>query len=77
MNAGFDSVHSFLRNLKLVSIVLTHFPDFLLKVLFEKSELVLKLGCKCLECVLHTLNLCVSEVFISLNFAIDVLELGL
>ena len=77
MNAGFNSVHSFLRDLKLVSIVLTHFPDFLLKILLKESELVLKLGCKRLECVLHTLNLCVGEVFISLYFSSDILELGL
>ena len=77
MDTVFDSVHPFFCIAELIPVVLLHLPDLFFKVLFEKSKLIFKLRGESLQRVSYSFNFRVCEVFVSLDLASDVLELGL
>jgi hypothetical protein len=77
MNALFYFVHAVLGYPELVAVVLLHQANLFFELLLELAKLELKLRSESFESVLNAFDFSICEVFVCLDFAINVLELGL
>jgi hypothetical protein len=77
LNGRLQTIKSLLRVSEFNSVTLTHSVDLAFELLAEHAQFVLKLGAEGLQRVIDSLRLCLGEVTIRLNLALNVLELGL
>ena len=73
----FKTVKSLLCIRELCAITLTHGINLTLELFTKHSQLVFELGTESFESIIDSLGLRFCEVAIGLNFALNVLELGL
>lgn len=77
LDGRLQTIKSLLRALEFNSVMLTHSIDLAFEFLTEHAQFVLKLGSEGLQSVIDSLRLCLGEVTIGLDLALNVLELGL
>jgi hypothetical protein len=77
IDCGLQFVKALLGTLKLRAVVLAHGSQLAFELLSEDSEFVLELSSESLQCIIYTFLFGLCEVSVSLNFALDVLELSL
>lgn len=76
-NCRFEPVEPLLGICELSSVTLPHRINFAFKFFPEDSELVFEFGAEGLQCVIDSFGFGFRKVAISLDLALDVLELGL